>query len=71
MAKKTPISFEAAINFVSDKQRDAFAAGQIGRNPGQYLWYQHNFIEFISDLGYHIEITGDEFDPGQMTDQGQ
>lgn len=62
MQKRNPISFEAAINIISDKQSEAFDSGQIGFKFGQYSWYAFNFTEYISSLGYHIELTGDEFE---------
>ena len=61
MKKMTAITFEAAINLVSENQKEAFVIGNIGKEPGQYLWFSHNFIEFISSQGFHIELTGDEF----------
>jgi hypothetical protein len=58
MPKKSPISFELVIKFTSDIIHDA----DIGHEPGQHFWYKKNFVQWISDLGYHIEFTGDEFD---------
>jgi hypothetical protein len=63
MKKMTAITFEAAINLVSENQKEAFVIGNIGKEPGQYLWFSQNFIEFITSQGFHIELTGDEFVP--------
>lgn len=63
MPKKNPISFEDAINLVVDRQKEVFVTGQIGQEPGQYCWYYDHFVEWISSLGYHIELSGDEFEP--------
>ncbi len=62
MPKKNPISLNEAIKIISDKKLDAYNAGDFGMKPGQYHWYSYNFLSYISDLGYHIEITGDEID---------
>jgi hypothetical protein len=58
MPKKSPIHFDLVIKFASDIIHDA----DIGHEPGQHFWYKKNFVQWISDLGYHIEFTGDEFD---------
>jgi hypothetical protein len=63
MPRKLPLPFDSAINMVAEKQKEAFSAGQMGSKFGQYCWYTDNFVEWISDLGYHIELTGDEFEP--------
>ena len=69
MEKKKPISFEVAINLIAEEQNKAFATGQMGSNFGQYSWYPNNFVKFISNLGYHIELTGDEFETYMLTDK--
>lgn len=58
MPRKNPISFDFAISLINDKCVLAVQA----RNASQYLWYYDNFVSHISDLGYHIELTGDEFE---------
>jgi hypothetical protein len=63
MPKKKQLDFATAINLLCEKRRELFDAGQIGRGPGQYHWYTRNFVTFISELGFHIALTGDEFDP--------
>ncbi len=62
MPKKSPLSFAEAINLVAEKQKEAFLAGRGGRGPGQYSWYYGSFVEWITSLGFHIELTGDEFE---------
>ncbi len=68
MQKKTPISFENAMLKLIDMHREKFDAGLFGDNPGQYGWYDLNFISWISSLGFHIELTGDEFETYALTD---
>lgn len=63
MPKRKPISYDDAINIFSDKMHEAFKAKDYGIRPGQCGWYPSNFVEYISDLGYHIELTGDEIEP--------
>ena len=63
MPKKHPITFDEAINVIVDKKEEAFRAKDYGMRPGQYGWYIYNFVGYISDLGYHIELTGDEIEP--------
>lgn len=47
----------------SQKSSEAFDAHRLGYEPGECNWYFKNFVEWISSLGYHIELTGDEFEP--------
>lgn len=63
MPKKKSISYEEAIRLFSDRQREAFDAGDYGSKPGQCGWYTRNFISYVSELGYHIELEGDEILP--------
>jgi hypothetical protein len=69
MPPKRPLSFDDAMRMLSDKQSEAFKAGQYGDEPGHYGWYMLHFVEWISSLGYHIEITGEEFEAQSMTDK--
>ncbi|MGE4132240.1 MAG: hypothetical protein AB7F86_11420 [Bdellovibrionales bacterium] len=62
MPQKCPISLEKALVIISEKKNQAFAAGDIGSKPGQYSWYSANFVSYISDMGFHIELTGDEIE---------
>lgn len=57
----TPISFNMAIRMTSHQMRDAFENGKIGYERGENSWYRENFIQFISESGFHIELSGDEF----------
>lgn len=63
MPDKNPISLAEAIDIIRNKEMEATRAGDEGMKPGQSSWYLHNFVQYISDLGYHIELTGDEFEP--------
>jgi hypothetical protein len=46
----------------SGKHFEAFDAHRMGYQPGECNWYFKNFVEWVSSLGYHIELTGDEFE---------
>jgi hypothetical protein len=69
MPIKNPVSFETAVNLACDKWNDAISAGRIGYEPGECNWYYKNFVEWISELGFHIELTGDEFEGYAMSDK--
>jgi hypothetical protein len=62
MPAKEPISFESAALMASNKSSEAFDAHRMGHEPGECNWYFDHFVEWISSLGYHIELTGDEFE---------
>jgi hypothetical protein len=66
MEPGTPISFENAVNLAKDAFYRASDAGQIGRKPGQSHWYYINFLKFISDQGFSIELSGDEFETASI-----
>jgi hypothetical protein len=59
MPKKNPITFADAVRLAGQKQIEA----EIGHEKGQYFWYAAHFVDWISSLGYHIELSGDEFEP--------
>lgn len=61
--KKRPLSYDESISIFSDKKQEAFKVKDFGMRPGRSGWYTHNFVDYISDLGYHIELTGDEIEP--------
>lgn len=61
MPKKKDISFEEAIRIVSEKAEEAFFAKCFGPKTGSWHWFHDHFTTYISNLGYHIELTGDEF----------
>ena len=63
MPKKKGLSFEDAIRLSSDAQLQAFCDSRVGHNVGECHWLMDNFITWISDQGFHIELTGDEFLP--------
>ncbi len=62
MPLKNPMSFETAILMVSDEFSRAVKARKCGYEPGECHWYYKNFVQWISDKGWHIELTGDEFE---------
>jgi hypothetical protein len=63
MPEKNPISFEDALHIIDQKLTESFEASDFGPKPGQHHWYFRNFVSYISDLGHHIELTGDELEP--------
>lgn len=65
MEKKEPISFEDAIHLARLEHRILFKLHAFKRMK----WVEKNFVHWISEQGYHIEITGDEFEPTQVTDK--
>src|SRR6185312_8359651 len=68
MPKKNDLSFDQAIRMISVKLGESFDARQFGYLPGQYNWYLSHFAEWISEQGYHIELTGDEFESYALSD---
>lgn len=62
MPKGDPISFEDAVRHVEIKWGETFDTKNFGYEPGGAGWYTRNFVEYISSLGFHIELTGDEFE---------
>ncbi len=62
MNRGTPISFHQALNMASDAHIQAFDSGRSGHEKGESIWHYSHFLEFISEQGFHIELTGDEFD---------
>jgi hypothetical protein len=58
MPMKKPIQFDDAVRMAAEK----FCRSKIGHNRGENLWYIENFVEWMSELGFHIELTGDEFE---------
>ena len=69
MAKKTPITFEQAARMAWRKHSEAIDENRFGSEPGQCFWYTESFVQWISELGYHIELSGDEFEPYLMSDK--
>lgn len=57
MPRGNPIFFEDAIRLVHEKNKEALRKCDADKR----VWYQRNFIQYISEAGYHIELTGDEF----------
>lgn len=69
MEKKTPISLEAAIILMVKHEHEARDAGRKGTESGHLVWYAYHFVEWLEGLDYHIELTGDEFEPVVMSDK--
>jgi hypothetical protein len=65
MKKLVPISFEKAISLVNERWQQAHRA----KRRDTINWLQQNFVEWISSQGYHIELTGDEFEPLLISDK--
>ena len=63
MPKKQGILFDEAVRMMSDAQMQAFREGRVTNAKGEYHWLMTNFICWISEQGFHIELTGDEFLP--------
>lgn len=57
MPRKSPISFSRAIGIISEKKNEALRELDITKS----CWYHENFIRTISESGYHIVLSGDEF----------
>lgn len=57
MPRKEPISFAKAVQILSRKRIEFFMADQIG----SFNRCTNEFVQFISECGYHIELSGDEF----------
>jgi hypothetical protein len=64
MESKQPIPMAHAMSMFNDQWLSEFQ-----RRTRKEEWYLKNFVEWISTLGYHIEITGDEFEAAAMPSQ--
>ncbi len=62
MEPKVPITFTEAASMAQQRFQEALIDRRLGYAPGHCHWYARNFISWISGLGYHIELTGDEFE---------
>ena len=62
MPSQSPISYSDAILKLNERMRETWEHRNFGHKPGQSQWYWRNFVEFISAQGFHIELTGDEFE---------
>lgn len=69
MPIQKPISFEEAAGLTHAAFLKAFTSRRIGHASGQTHWYFKNFVQWISDQGYHIELTGDEFEGYVLSDK--
>lgn len=59
MPKKTPVSF---LNAVRVAGQEYFQSDKVGDARFETEWLLSHFVEWISELGFHIELTGDEFE---------
>jgi hypothetical protein len=64
MEKKNPISFTNAVKCAHNKWSEKVNAFR----GDEADWYFDNFVDWISSQGYHIELTGDEFEPFVMSE---
>lgn len=62
MDRKKPISLHQALNMASDAHIKAVHENRFGHKKGQSGWHFSHLIDFISEQGFHIELSGDEFD---------
>jgi hypothetical protein len=62
MPKKSGISFAVAVNMTCDAFHQACNNRKSGQEPGHGAWFHRNFVRYISEKGFHIELTGDEFE---------
>jgi hypothetical protein len=69
MPLKEPISFQDAAVLADRATHDAISARRFGYQPGESNWFYHNFVQWISEQGYHIELTGDEFESHVLSDK--
>jgi hypothetical protein len=57
-----PLSYSDAMLMLNQRLCETWKNNDLGHSPGQSQWYWRNFVEFISAQGFHIELTGDEFE---------
>lgn len=62
MPKQNAVSFDDSVRMLADPNLELFTKGRVGRKYGCH-WLMKNVISWISDQGFHIEMTGDEFLP--------
>ena len=61
MEVKAPITFTEAALLAQEQYLALIRMNKYGSDPDQCS-YTDSFTEWISSLGYHIELTGDEFE---------
>ena len=62
MEQKTPMSYEDAMHLTHRTLKKCWTEKKLSAEFGHFQWYMDNFCDWISHLGYHIELTGDEFE---------
>lgn len=65
MKKKQPISLESAVTLFSKEWINCV----LSRRAEECEVLDRNFVNWVSEKGYHIELTGDEFEPVAMSDK--
>lgn len=63
MPQKKPITLKDGFHLLHQELDRTFDAKIFHDQPGGYQWYETHFVEWLSEIGYHIELTGDEFEP--------
>lgn len=63
MPTQEPISFEQAVVMASSEADRSANNYKFGNDRGHSRWFYANFVTFISEQGFHIELTGDEIIP--------
>lgn len=56
MPRKRSITFEDAVRLVHDEQTKVWPDAE------KYHSMYEQFVQHVSDLGFHIDLTGDEFE---------
>lgn len=59
MQRKEPLQFNTAIDMIYCRWNQMILDGQI--SEAMIFFRPENIVQFISDQGFHIEWTGDEF----------
>lgn len=63
MPRRTPLTYQAACRMVQDEVRRQVDLGN--NDPevsGSANWLMSNWIKWLSDRGYHVELAGNEFE---------
>ncbi len=66
MQKKKPISFEEGVRMAG---RNFTKGDKVGHARYESHWYLKCFVEWISEQGFHIELTGYEFEAFVLSDK--
>lgn len=66
MPRKKPITFEEGVRMAG---QNFMSADKVGHARHESYWYLNFFVDWISELGFHIELTGDEFEAAVISDK--